>query len=173
MVLLEPDEFAPKKPGRQFPGVGTGTVIVKNGLILLLKRAGAHGSGTWAIPGGWLDKGETPREGAARECEEEIGCKVKIYEDLFWTNELFEEDDIHSLTLLMAGYITEGEPRIMEPEKCTAIEWVPTMEVLKMRNRGELFLPLADCWQDLYGKMYSLMGFPGHNLPPGVGIVGT
>jgi 8-oxo-dGTP diphosphatase len=32
-----------------------------------------HQGGTWAVPGGALDDGETPLEGALREFEEEIG----------------------------------------------------------------------------------------------------
>ncbi|CAN5321954.1 CoA pyrophosphatase [soil metagenome] len=36
----------------------------------------SHG-GQWALPGGRLDHGETPREAAAREMEEEVGIRVE------------------------------------------------------------------------------------------------
>jgi 8-oxo-dGTP pyrophosphatase MutT (NUDIX family) len=35
-----------------------------------------HRGGTWAIPGGALDEGETPLEGALREFAEEIGVPL-------------------------------------------------------------------------------------------------
>lgn len=50
----------------------------KNAAVLLTLRAAGlrrHG-GQWALPGGRLDPGETPEEGALRELEEEIGLTL-------------------------------------------------------------------------------------------------
>jgi 8-oxo-dGTP pyrophosphatase MutT (NUDIX family) len=46
-------------------------------VLLTLRAAGLrrHG-GQWALPGGRLDPGETPEEGALRELEEEIGLTL-------------------------------------------------------------------------------------------------
>ncbi len=41
--------------------------------VLLLLRSIGSGSGTWGLPGGSLEVGETPYEAACRECCEEIG----------------------------------------------------------------------------------------------------
>ena len=41
--------------------------------FLYLLRTDARNPGTWGIPGGKLDKGETLLEGVERECIEEIG----------------------------------------------------------------------------------------------------
>ena len=58
-------------------GIGT-SVYVKNGdgEILLLKRAGGAAKGSWYIPGGGLDEGETTEECARRELMEETGLVV-------------------------------------------------------------------------------------------------
>jgi len=41
---------------------------------LLQKRSQlTHGGGTWSIPGGALDRGESPVDGACREAVEELG----------------------------------------------------------------------------------------------------
>ena len=49
-----------------------------------------HLGGTWAIPGGALDEGETPLEGALREFDEEIG--VALHEREFEIAEVHEDD---------------------------------------------------------------------------------
>ena len=50
--------------------VGDGAVIDDAGQILLIRRAD---NGKWAMPGGGLEVGETPAEGAVREVLEETG----------------------------------------------------------------------------------------------------
>lgn len=42
--------------------------------VLLMRRAGKDHSGEWALPGGGLEKDETPEQAARREAEEEAGC---------------------------------------------------------------------------------------------------
>ena len=40
-------------------GVGVGVLIIRNGKILLIKRTGSHGAGTWSPPGGHIDRKST------------------------------------------------------------------------------------------------------------------
>ena len=47
-----------------------------------------HNGGTWAIPGGALDLGEPPLEGALREFSEEIGIRLEAFE----VAEIHEDD---------------------------------------------------------------------------------
>lgn len=46
--------------------------------IALIKRKGEPFKDSWALPGGFLNEGETVQECAARELEEETGIKAKI-----------------------------------------------------------------------------------------------
>ena len=46
----------------KIPRVGVGVIVQRDGRILLGKRLGAHGEGTWALPGGHLEFGESVAE---------------------------------------------------------------------------------------------------------------
>jgi len=54
-------------------------IIRKDKKVLLLKRALADTwmPGKWGLPGGVVEKGETPREGAIRETKEETNLDVE------------------------------------------------------------------------------------------------
>ncbi len=61
------------------PLVGVGVIVIRNGGILLGKRIGSHGAGTWALPGGHLEYAERIEDCAAREVLEETGLYADIY----------------------------------------------------------------------------------------------
>ncbi|MEM4780845.1 MAG: NUDIX hydrolase N-terminal domain-containing protein [Halalkalicoccus sp.] len=62
--------------GHVTPNVGAEAVVFDDeGLVLLMKRAD---DGTWSLPGGFVDPGESPAETAVRETREETGLDVRI-----------------------------------------------------------------------------------------------
>src|SRR5690606_15020688 len=81
------------------PRVGLGVLIVRDGLVLLGERRGPHRGGTWAPPGGHLEFGETPEEGAARETREETGLVLQGIRRGPWVDTFFEADGHHYITL--------------------------------------------------------------------------
>lgn len=113
--------------------VGVGVFILEsstettgNPRFLLGKRMNAHGAGTYALPGGHLEFGETPEECAARELREETGLKVMNVRFLTATNDYMPADGKHYVTLFM---LCEREndhdlPQVLEPEKCEGWVWV-------------------------------------------------
>ena len=56
-------------------------VIVEKGKVALIKRI-RDSSVYFVFPGGGIENGETPKEGAKREALEELGVEVKINEYL-------------------------------------------------------------------------------------------
>ena len=77
-MIMPEDGGSREYPGR--PLVGVGVVVIKDGRILLVKRAFDPGAGKWSIPGGLVETGETLAAAGARECEEETGVKVQVLE---------------------------------------------------------------------------------------------
>ena len=60
------------------PKIVSGSLVIKNKKILLCKRAISPSYGKWTFPSGYLDKSETPEEGAIREAREEVNIKIKL-----------------------------------------------------------------------------------------------
>lgn len=57
-----------------------GTIPTWHDRILMCRRAIEPGYGLWTLPSGFLEEGETTREGAARETLEEAGALVSVGE---------------------------------------------------------------------------------------------
>jgi 8-oxo-dGTP diphosphatase len=113
------------------PGVGFGVMVIKDGKVLLGKRNDdpakasslMHGEGTWTMPGGKLDFGETLVEGARRELLEETGISANSLRFVSLTDDM--AGDAHFVT---AGFLCErfsGAPKTMEPEEITEWKWFP------------------------------------------------
>ena len=59
------------------PFIGVGAIIVEHGRVALIRRGQPPLEGQWSIPGGALELGETLREAAVREAQEETGLTVE------------------------------------------------------------------------------------------------
>ena len=54
-------------------------IVVQSGHILLVKRGAQPGKGLWAMPGGFVNRYESPRQAAVRELKEET--KINLHPD--------------------------------------------------------------------------------------------
>lgn len=119
--------------------VGVGVILIRAGRILLGERHGSHGTGTWALPGGHLEFGESIEKCAAREVLEETGVEVGGVTHLAFTNDIFSEEGKHYVTLFVLAEGWQGEPAVMEPEKCKCWAWfdwdaLPSPTFLPLQN---------------------------------------
>lgn len=121
------------------PRIGVGIIISRGDEILLVRRASVHGSGTWSTPGGHLDHGERLEECAAREALEETGVEVTDIRFRAITNDLFEDEGKHYLTVWMEGDHEAGEPTIAAAHEMSDVGWFSRDEL-----PSPLFLPLRN-----------------------------
>jgi len=122
------------------PQVHTGVSAIvhrpADGALLMVQRTGtalyADGRGSWCVPGGWLDFGETPRLAACREVLEETGVVVVAERDLGFVCNPSDDGARTIVTLMIGCRYVSNEPIVTEPEKCGRVEW----------DGRTLFLPL-------------------------------
>ena len=81
------------------PKVGLGVIIKKDGKVLMGKRKNSHGEGTWNFPGGHLEYEESWEECARRETREEAGIEIKNIIFATATNDIFENEQKHYITI--------------------------------------------------------------------------
>lgn len=126
------------------PKVGLGVYILnQEGQILLTKRQGSHGAGKWCAPGGHLEFGQSFLECAAMEAKEEVNIDVTSVRFLTATNDIYEGESKHYVTIHCLATGWSGEAKIMEPDKCAEIKWFSTHELPK-----EMFLSNANFFKE-------------------------
>ena len=82
-----------KREYPEYPLVGVGAVIVKDGRALLIRRGQPPLLGEWSLPGGVLECGETLRDAVIREAREETELTVEVAEMLGVYERVIRGDD--------------------------------------------------------------------------------
>ncbi|KAF2180614.1 hypothetical protein K469DRAFT_714615 [Zopfia rhizophila CBS 207.26] len=147
----------------QRPKVGVAAVIHdKAGKIVIGTRTGSHGAGTMQFPGGHLEYGESFAECAKREVLEETGLEVGDIRFLVTTNDVFEDEGKHYVTVFMTC-VVEGDknkPEAMEPHKCARWDWVAWSTLWNWAKaqaeaeregsevKAKMFLPIVNLYRD-------------------------
>ena len=107
----------------QQPQVGVGAIVLREGRVLLGKRIGSHGAGTWAFPGGHLGFGESIEACARREVLEETGLSLGAVRPGPYTNDFMASEGKHYVTCYVQALALPGEAQVMEPNKCECWAW--------------------------------------------------
>ncbi|MFH1089115.1 MAG: NUDIX hydrolase [Candidatus Uhrbacteria bacterium] len=121
------------------PKVGVGVIIKKDGKVLMGKRKNAHGDGTWSFTGGHLEFGESVEDCAIRETLEETGVKIKNLRSWVYTNDIFEKEGKHYITLFVVADYDSGKPSITEPDRWDVWDWFEWNNLPK-----PLFVPIEN-----------------------------
>jgi 8-oxo-dGTP diphosphatase len=111
------------------PVLGVSALVVHDQRLLLVRRGRGAASGTWALPGGRVEGGETLAEAVVRELREETGLEG-VCGELVGVNEVFL-DDLHAVVLCHRVTILDPrEPRAGDDASEAA--WVPAGDVAEL-----------------------------------------
>jgi len=108
---------------QQRPAVGVSVIIRDHDRVLLGLRIAGHGAGSWQFPGGHLEFGESIEDCARREVREETGLELHNLCLGPYTNDIFDIEGRHYITLFVVADYAGGKPEVCEPEKCARWAW--------------------------------------------------
>jgi 8-oxo-dGTP diphosphatase len=114
-------------------------LIIRDDQVLLtrISERGYH-SGSWTLPGGGINHGESPRAALEREVQEECGVPCEVGALLDVHDAHFEgmapsgrNEDFHAVHLLFEAAVPEDvEPQVVEADGTTdAVAWIQLAEV--------------------------------------------
>ncbi len=90
-----------------FPTVDIIIEIPGGGLVLIRRQNPPYG---WALPGGFVDYGESLEEAAIREAREETGLEVELICQLYTYSRPGRDPRFHTITTVYIAR-AQGEPR--------------------------------------------------------------
>jgi len=132
------------------PKLGVGVLVLKEGKVLIGERLASHGAGSYSLPGGHMEFGESFEDTARRELTEETGLEDVVINDLICVS----NDRVygkHFITIGMLADWKSGEPVVMEPLKSANWKWYAPEEIPE-----NLFLPSKAVIKNwLAGKIYN------------------
>lgn len=116
------------------PQTAVGAIVFRDDKVLLVKRANHPGQGLWAIPGGRVKLGETLKEAARREVEEETRVMIRP-KDPVYVFDVIERDHegrirFHYVIVdLLAEYLS-GEPT--PGTDASEARWISSQELKEL-----------------------------------------
>ena len=137
---------------REYPArpiLAVGTIVVRDGCVLLARRGKPPGLGKWSVPGGAVDAGESLEDAARREIHEECGIEVELTDTIEVLQRVTRDDAqrvrFHYVIVDYVARWAAGEPRPsaeasevrwVRPEEFEALDMTPgTAEVIRRMLR--------------------------------------
>jgi ADP-ribose pyrophosphatase YjhB (NUDIX family) len=107
------------------PLVAVGAIVVRDGALLMVRRAREPARGLWTVPGGHLEAGEHLSEAVRREVAEETGLEVEV-RDLMGIFEVV--GDPHFVILDFVAVVV-GDSTPVSGDDVSEARWVALDEV--------------------------------------------
>lgn len=111
------------------PALAVGAVVVDDDRLLLVRRSQPPGAGSWAVPGGKVEAGETLAEAVTRELREETGIEGVCGPLLGWSEILPEQSGQPHLVILDFEVTLFGASEPVAGTDARDARWFPLGDV--------------------------------------------
>ncbi|MFO7677709.1 MAG: NUDIX hydrolase [Thermoplasmatota archaeon] len=91
------------------PNITVDGIILKDNKILLVKRKNNPFKDKWALPGGFVEYGETTEKAVVREIFEETGLKTTVQNLIGVYSDPLRDPRGHTISIVYILNITNGE----------------------------------------------------------------
>ncbi len=107
--------------------VAGGVILDGQGRVLLVRRANPPAAGTWSLPGGRIEPGETPEQAVVREILEETDLPTRVLAPLGVVEVAGEgmRYAIHEFLLAMQDPTLPARPG----DDASEVRWVPVSDL--------------------------------------------
>jgi mutator protein MutT len=134
---------------RPRPELCVGAVALEQDRILLVRRGQGPGAGSWSVPGGRVEGGETMADAVVRELLEETGLEAVCGDLVGWVERIGV--GYHYVIADFRVRVTSSAPPTASTDAAEAA-WVPLGEMGK--------LPLVDGLAEFL-RDHGILGVPG------------
>lgn len=111
------------------PELAVSAVVVRDGALLMVRRGRGPAAGTWSVPGGRVEHGETLAEAVVRELREETGLECVCEGFVGWVERI--DDEGHVVILDFRAAVLGGT--LVAGDDAAEVAWVPVHEVTDRR----------------------------------------
>ena len=115
------------------PVLAAGGIVLRQAETPLVAIVRLRKNNEWVLPKGKLDRGETPRNAAEREVNEETGHDVSVHEFL---GTLVYESRAGSKVVHFWRMEAGAEPSRKLMRDVKAVEWLPLADAVERLSRG-------------------------------------
>jgi len=138
--------YLERKREHRGPSPCVDVILVRDGRVLLIERRNPpHG---WALPGGFIDYGESAEAAAVREVKEEVQLAVELVRQVGTYSDPTRDPRQHTLSVAFEGRLVDpaAEPRAADDAKACA--WFPLEDLPELAfDHGRILADfLARAW---------------------------
>ena len=117
-----------------------GVVLRSDGAVLLIRRAQPPAKGSWTLPGGKVEPGETPERAVVREIAEETGLRVA---PIAVVETLELEREGYAYRIVDFACRLEGDAEARAATDVDAVRWVLPSELASLDLTPEVLRVIA------------------------------
>ena len=109
------------------PAPTASALVVRDGRLMLTRRARPPYEGMWDVPGGFVEPLEHPEQAVRRELFEETGLEIAVGPLIGIFTDVYGEDGVATFNLYYAASVLSGEER--SADDVSEIGWFELAEI--------------------------------------------